>query len=54
VVLPYQLNAGGRALELAWPGPNPHQQAQIKMVYSALRDGPKHEREAEGGSVGWQ
>jgi hypothetical protein len=58
VSLPYQLNSGGRALELGWPGPNPDEQAQItqklKVVYSALRDGPKHEREAEGGSVGWQ
>lgn len=56
--LPYQLNSGGRALQLGWPGPNPEQQAQImqkiKVTYSALRDGPKHEREAEGGSVGWQ
>jgi hypothetical protein len=58
VSLPYQLNSGGRALKLGWPGPNPEEQAQItqklKVVYSALRDGPKHEREAEGGYVGWQ
>jgi hypothetical protein len=58
VSLPYQLNADGRALELGWPGANPGQQEQItqkiKVTYSALRDGPKHEREADGGSVGWQ
>jgi hypothetical protein len=56
--LPYQLNSGGRPLQLGWPGPNPQQQAQIiqkiKVTYSALRDGPVHEREAEGGSVSWQ
>jgi hypothetical protein len=56
--LPYHLNAGSRPLQLGWPGPTPEQQAQImqkvKVTYSALRDGPQHERETDGGSVGWQ
>jgi hypothetical protein len=53
-----QLNSGGRALQLGWPGPNPDRLEQItqkiKVKYSALRDGPQHERETEGGSVAWQ
>jgi hypothetical protein len=56
--LPYNLNAGSRPLQLGWPGPNPEQQARImekiNVTYSALRDGPRHERQTDGGSVGWQ
>ena len=56
--LPYHLSAGGRALELGWPGPNPTDQVQllckVEVTYSALSDGPRLERSADGGSIGWQ
>jgi hypothetical protein len=56
--LPYHLNAGSHPLQLGWPGPQPEQLAQImqkiNVTYSALRDGPRHERETDGGIVGWQ
>ena len=58
VTLPQQLNSGGRALQLGWPGQNPPRQEQImekmKVTYSASRDGPRHDREAQGRSVAWQ
>lgn len=55
---PVQLFTTGRALELAWPEPNPDQQVQLhtrlRVQWSATKKGPKHWREADGGSTSWQ
>lgn len=56
--LPMQLFTTSRAMELGWPGPNPAQQEQIhqriRLEWSATEDGPKHWRDADGGTTGWQ
>jgi|1186.fasta_scaffold04924_2 hypothetical protein len=56
--LPQELEADGRPLLFAWPGPAPRQQEpimqKIEVTYSALRDGPRQQREVQNRQVGWQ